>query len=418
MISEYNSSVVLSTIVEKRHHQHGSWRDFIVPLAAVVYTVVMGVLSWLRFTYAWDEDRLLVEEGVFVRKRRSIPFERIHGISVTEGIWQRMAGVVQVHVEAAGDALGEAEVTLRAISKEEARCLQRCVEQAKHKVGAAAHPEPSANRPHRALFALSAKEIGVASLTSGGALGVVAALCGFLSQLGDFIPYEALIRDLQSTWNGHGRLLIALFILSLLLAAYGVAIVQNMIRYASFVVRKQEDTIVIARGWLERKAVSVPVDRVQGISTTLPYDMDEEQNLLVVLRQLAESVSARMNEKRVVSRTVQLTIRYYDFQTITRSQTGMDPLWDAEDIFSYAVRLFQKHWDGRPVRLLGVAALHVFDRTGAVKQLDLFHYEKEVKMEPLWKTVEQLQAKFGARALQIGVEPLSSDRQTKEGEER
>ncbi|GAB6890290.1 hypothetical protein JCM14450A_12960 [Geobacillus stearothermophilus] len=41
-----------------------SWRDFIVPLAAVVYTVVMGVLSWLRFTYAWDEDRLLVEEGV------------------------------------------------------------------------------------------------------------------------------------------------------------------------------------------------------------------------------------------------------------------------------------------------------------------------------------------------------------------
>lgn len=158
-----------------------SWRDFIVPLAAVVYTVVMGVLSWLRFTYAWDEDRLLVEEGVFVRKRRSIPFERIHGILVTEGIWQRIAGVVQVHVEAAGDALGEAEVTLRAISKEEARCLQRCVEQAKHKVGAAAHPEPSANRPHRALFALSAKEIGVASLTSGGALGVVAALCGFLS---------------------------------------------------------------------------------------------------------------------------------------------------------------------------------------------------------------------------------------------
>ncbi|WJQ08744.1 hypothetical protein QT235_09370 [Geobacillus stearothermophilus] len=179
---------------------------------------------------------------------------------------------------------------------------------------------------------------------------------------------------------------------------------------------------------LQEKANGIdlrPVDPVAaekrksiGHSTTLPYDMDEEQNLLVVLRQLAESVSARMNEKRVVSRTVQLTIRYYDFQTITRSQTGMDPLWDAEDIFSYAVRLFQKHWDGRPVRLLGVAALHVFDRTGAVKQLDLFHYEKEAKMEPLWKTVEQLQAKFGARALQIGVEPLSSDRQTKEGEER
>ncbi len=174
-------------------------------------------------------------------------------------------GVVQVHIETAGDALGEAEVTLRAISREEARRLQRCVEQAKNKAENAAHPEPLANRPHPALFTLSMKEVWMASLTSGGALGVVAALCAFLSQFSDFIPYEALVRDIQSTWNGHGRWYIALLILSLLLAAYGVAIVQNMIRYASFVVRKQEDTIVIARGWLERKAVSVPVARVQGV---------------------------------------------------------------------------------------------------------------------------------------------------------
>lgn len=62
-----------------------------------------------------------------------------------------MAGVVQVHVGAAGDALGEAEVTLRAISKEEARCLQRCVEQAKHKVGAAAHPENHPRTVHIVL---------------------------------------------------------------------------------------------------------------------------------------------------------------------------------------------------------------------------------------------------------------------------
>ncbi|MGZ0085694.1 DNA polymerase IV [Caldibacillus thermoamylovorans] len=116
-----------------------------------------------------------------------------------------------------------------------------------------------------------------------------------------------------------------------------------------------------------------------GHSTTLPYDIEEEQKLLAVLRQLAESVGARMNEKRVVSRTVQLTIRYHDFHTITRSQTEAELLQTAEDLFSVAARLLKKHWDGRPVRLLGVAALHVFDRAGAVKQLDLFHYEEEVK---------------------------------------
>jgi len=154
-----------------------------------------------------------------------------------------------------------------------------------------------------------------------------------------------------------------------------------------------------------------------GHSTTLPYDMDEEQKLLMTLRQLAESVCTRMNDKRVVSRTIQLTIRYHDFHTITRSQTGMEPLSNAEEIFSYAAQLFHKHWDGRPVRLLGVAALHVFDRDGAVKQLDLFHYEEDAKTETLWKTVEQLRAKFGAHALQTGAE-LLSDRQKKKKKER
>ncbi|WP_255516056.1 hypothetical protein [Geobacillus sp. C56-T2] len=64
---------------------------------------------------------------------------------------------------------------------------------------------------------------------------------------------------------------------------------------------------------------------------------------------------------------------------LTRSQMEAEPLQTAEDLFSVAARLLKKHWDGHPVRLLGVAALHVFDRAGAVKQLDLFHYEEEVK---------------------------------------
>ncbi|WP_074043712.1 DNA polymerase IV [Geobacillus proteiniphilus] len=143
-----------------------------------------------------------------------------------------------------------------------------------------------------------------------------------------------------------------------------------------------------------------------GHSTTLPYDMDKERELLAVLRQLAASVSARMKQKQVVSRTIQLTIRYHDFHTITRSQTGNHPFHDAEAIYSYAAQLFKKHWDGRPVRLLGIAAIHVFDEREEGKQLDLFHYEEEAKAEALWHTIEQLRAKFGDRALRTGAELL------------
>ncbi|AXM90355.1 DNA polymerase IV [Anoxybacillus ayderensis] len=141
-----------------------------------------------------------------------------------------------------------------------------------------------------------------------------------------------------------------------------------------------------------------------GNSTTLPYDVAGKKVLLDVLHQLADSVSKRMKQNKVVSTTVQLTIRYHNFQTITRSKTWDNPFQEAEDIFRYAAYLLQKHWNGEPIRLLGITALDVFDRKKAVKQLDLFHYEEEAKNEALWKTIEQLQKKFGTSVIQRGAE--------------
>lgn len=43
--------------------------DITVPLAVVVYTIVIGIVSWLRFTYWLEEGELRIEYGVFVRKK-------------------------------------------------------------------------------------------------------------------------------------------------------------------------------------------------------------------------------------------------------------------------------------------------------------------------------------------------------------
>ncbi|BDG35758.1 DNA polymerase IV [Saccharococcus caldoxylosilyticus] len=146
-----------------------------------------------------------------------------------------------------------------------------------------------------------------------------------------------------------------------------------------------------------------------GNSTTLPYNVTEERILLDVLRELAQSVSERMKRKRVVSSTVQIMIRYSNFQTITRSKTWENPFQEAEEIFQYAAYLLKKHWNGNPVRLLGIAALDVFDKKAAMKQLDLFHYEEEAKREALWKTMEQLRQKFGEDIIRRGANLFQQD---------
>jgi DNA polymerase IV len=146
-----------------------------------------------------------------------------------------------------------------------------------------------------------------------------------------------------------------------------------------------------------------------GNSTTLSYNVTEERILLDVLRELAQSVSERMKRKRVVSSTVQLMIRYSNFETITRSKTWENPFQEAEEIFQYAAYLLKKHWNGNPVRLLGITALDVFDKKEAMKQLDLFHYEEDAKKEALWQTMEQLRQKFGEDIIRRGANLFQQD---------
>ena len=62
--------------------------------------------------------------------------------------------------------------------------------------------------------------------------------------------------------------------------------------------------------------------------------------------------------------------------------------------------LFLKNWNGEPVRLLGVTASELVDKANAVKQLDLFSYEKDAKKEPLINTVNQLRSKFGDKIIE------------------
>jgi DNA polymerase IV len=151
-----------------------------------------------------------------------------------------------------------------------------------------------------------------------------------------------------------------------------------------------------------------------GSSTTLPRNVTEERILLEVLRDLAQSVSNRMKQKGVVSSTVQIMIRYSNFQTITRSKTWENPFQEAEEIFQRAAYLLKRHWNGNPVRLLGITAVDVFDKKEAMKQLDLFHFEEDAKKEALWNTIEQLQQKFGNGIIQRGSE-LFKDKSSDNG---
>ncbi|WP_026689357.1 DNA polymerase IV [Alteribacter aurantiacus] len=146
-----------------------------------------------------------------------------------------------------------------------------------------------------------------------------------------------------------------------------------------------------------------------GNSTTMPKDLTDVHKVKKVLMNLADSVARRMRKKEVYAWNVQLTIRYHDRKTITRSRKLEYPVRSHQDLFEASSALFDKYWNQEPVRLLGVTAMDLVEKSYAYKQLDLFSYKEDEKKHQLSTTVDSIRDKFGESMLLKGVQ-LSKDR--------
>ncbi|MBL5798364.1 DNA polymerase IV [Bacillus sporothermodurans] len=140
-----------------------------------------------------------------------------------------------------------------------------------------------------------------------------------------------------------------------------------------------------------------------GSSTTLPKDSTNQQELLKVLEKLSSETATRMKKNGYLTNNVSITIKYKNRSTITRSRKLNNPVVQQKDIYSAAKMLFLKHWNGNPVRLLGVTGQDLVEQQDAVEQLNLFSYEKVAMKEPLYQAIDKLREKYGENAVQRGV---------------
>jgi DNA polymerase-4 len=139
-----------------------------------------------------------------------------------------------------------------------------------------------------------------------------------------------------------------------------------------------------------------------GNSMTLPTDVENEEELSEVIHKLAEKVSSRLKERGLVTTHLSVMIRFQNRHTITRSKKLDSPTDSVEDIQRVSRTLVLEHWNGIPVRLLGITAQDLVEKEEAYKQLDLFTYQKEAEIEPLLETLENLREKFGNQIIQKG----------------
>lgn len=134
-----------------------------------------------------------------------------------------------------------------------------------------------------------------------------------------------------------------------------------------------------------------------GRSTTLPRDITELEEARRVIMELSEDIAASARRHNKKGRTVQITIKYSDFTTITR-QTRVSPTNLARDIMQAGFTLLSNNWNRfRPVRLLGIS-ISGFEEDFS-DQISLFDQagtgHDRVKEEKLETALDKIRQKHG-----------------------
>ncbi|HQM67557.1 MAG TPA: PH domain-containing protein, partial [Methanomassiliicoccales archaeon] len=152
----------------------------------------------------------------------------------------------------------DAEVNLRAVSKEEAERIRQHL----NREGEA--PEGGLEEVAKALRALQGRDLWLAGLTSGRFMALFSVAAVALSQVIDYIP-QSYIDQALTRITGVPLLLGLGIVLALFFATWALSTVVFALQFANFTVRRFEDRLELDWGVIKRSHVTVRLHRLQAV---------------------------------------------------------------------------------------------------------------------------------------------------------
>ena len=247
--------------------------------ALMVAMVLFGGLAlslflyWRHFEFRVGDSEIRIDSGILSRTHRSIPFDRIQDVDISQGPVARLIGIAKVKFETGGSAGGgEDEGVLHAIPLARAQELRTLV-RARRFAGREAVPvEAEVERP--AVFAMDLRRVLLAGVFNFS-LALFAGLIGATQTFGDVLGFDPFSRGFWLELLNAGDP-IADYILAhrvaaaaaggVLLVLIGLAtgMVRTLLREYGFRLDRTEVGLRRRRGLLTRTDVTLPARRAQA----------------------------------------------------------------------------------------------------------------------------------------------------------
>lgn len=242
-----------------------------------------GVKYWFAY-YEISPEQVVVYQGIFRKKETILPYERMQTIKQRQWFFFRPFGVTQVLIETAGGNGAKAEASLPAVPQQ----VLEQIETYRQKELAASQaalplaeslgemraenntlPQPEINgaasnqTTATYVYQITNGQICLFGLTDLSMLAAALALLAVVQEIPARQLEEALTFS-SHLLRGGWLVILGLVVLGVLLLI-GVSLIRNFMHYYHFQVSRDNQTLTIESGLLERKVQKIPLEKIQGI---------------------------------------------------------------------------------------------------------------------------------------------------------
>lgn len=129
-----------------------------------------------------------------------------------------------------------------------------------------------------------------------------------------------------------------------------------------------------------------------GNSTTLPFDVTDQETAFKILLILSDTVAMRLRKKHLCTEEIAVTIKSSDFKVYSHQKKLFRPIDCTNAVYQSVKLAFQETWKKEPIRLLGVRAGQL--SSGQTLQLSIYDndWTKEKKAD---EAMDQIRQKYG-----------------------
>ena len=252
----------------------GKWGTALFAMLALLLFMAIGVfLYWRRFEFRVGANEIRVDSGIISRTHRSIPFDRIQDVDITQGPIARLLGLARVKFET-GASGGEEEGALQAIRLERAEQLRDLV-RARRAKPVAVDAEPVMHEAEaEPIYRMSLRRLLLAG-TFNFSLALLAGLFGLSQTVGDAMGFDPFKRSFwQSVLSAGGPIRDYILahqvataivgLISLILIGVVTGIVRTVLTDYGFRLDRTGVGLRRRRGLFTRTDVTLPVKRAQA----------------------------------------------------------------------------------------------------------------------------------------------------------